>query len=126
MLETMYRLRDRRSGRPRRRSAWRAASSSSSVARDGEPPQPMRIANPETIVAFRDSDARGSEGPPVLARALMPMSNAPMRSGCAISTTKTRFCEIEAKGLLAATRLYSTRFDHLDGVLFVGHISDPQ
>ena len=49
------------------------------------------------------------------------MSSAPPKSGCATSTTRTKSARSTAKGLLATCLQHE--IDHLDGVLFVDHIS---
>ena len=46
---------------------------------------------------------------------------APSRSGCATSTATARTQEIEAEGLLA--RCLQHEIDHLNGILFVDHLS---
>ncbi len=49
------------------------------------------------------------------------MSSARPRSSCAISTSRTRSASCDAKGLLATCIQHE--IDHLEGVLFVDHIS---
>ncbi len=67
------------------------------VARDGEPPQPMRIANPEILWRSDELDAR-QRGLPVAARALCRGRAPRSRSGCAISTTRTRSARSRRRG----------------------------
>ena len=89
-------------------------------AREGEKPQPLRIANPEILWRSDEIDDR-QRGLPVAARALRRCGAARRRSGCAISTTQNEIRELDAKGLLATCIQHE--MDHLDGVLFVDHIS---
>jgi peptide deformylase len=78
------------------------------VARDGEEPNPMRIANPEIL---RRSEAMTTINEGCLS---LPEHYADVERPAEIR-------EIEAKGLLATVLQHE--IDHLDGVLFVDHIS---
>ena len=89
------------------------------VARDGEPPRPLRLADPE-IIAASDDDATFEEGclslPTHYAEVARPR----------IVTVRYRdesdmMREIEAEGILATVLQHE--IDHLDGILFVDHIS---
>ena len=89
------------------------------VARDGEPPQPMRIANPE-ILWRSDGLMVANEG-----CLSLPEHYAEVERPDAIRLRyldhENEIREIEAKGLLATCLQHE--IDHLDGVLFVDHIS---
>jgi peptide deformylase len=89
------------------------------VAREGEPPQPMRIANPE-ILWRSETLMVGSEG-----CLSLPEHYADVERPDAIRLRyldhENEIREIEAKGLLATCLQHE--IDHLDGVLFVDHIS---
>ena len=90
-------------------------------AREGEPrAAAASIANPE-ILWRSDELMTVQRGLPVAARALRRCGAARPRSGCAISTTRTRSASSHAKGLLATCIQHE--MDHLEGVLFVDHIS---
>ena len=90
------------------------------VAREGEKPQPLQARQPRDPVALARADDRSTRGA-CRCRSIMPTSPARPRSGCAISTTRTRSARCEAKGLLATCLQHE--IDHLDGVLFVDHLS---
>ena len=60
-------------------------------------------------------------GLPVGARALRRRDAAGHGSGCAISTDEQRDRKLEAEGLLATCIQHE--MDHLDGVLFVDHLT---
>jgi peptide deformylase len=89
------------------------------VAREGEKPNPMRIANPE-ILWRSDETTVANEGclslPEHYAEVLRP---AAIRLRYLDHENEIR--EIEATGLLATCIQHEV--DHLDGVLFVDHIS---
>jgi peptide deformylase len=89
------------------------------VARGGEKPQPMRIANPE-IVWRSDETTTGNEG-----CLSLPEHYADVERPAAIRLRyldhENEIREIEAGGLLATCLQHE--IDHLDGVLFVDHIS---
>jgi len=89
------------------------------VAREGEKPQPMRIANPE-IVWRSEETTMANEG-----CLSLPEHYADVERPAAIRLRyldhENEIREIEAKGLLATCLQHE--IDHLDGVLFVDHIS---
>lgn len=89
------------------------------VAREGEDPQPLQMANPE-IVSVSDADASYEEGclslPEHFAEVVRP------------ETVRIRYLdrnnelrEIDAEGILAICIQHE--IDHLDGILFVDHIT---
>ena len=89
------------------------------VAREGEDPQPLQMANPE-IISVSDDDAAYEEGclslPDHFAEVVRP------------ETARIRYLdrnnelrEIDAEGLLAVCVQHE--IDHLDGILFVDHIT---
>ena len=89
------------------------------LAREGEEPQPLRIANPE-IVWVSDDDATYNEGclsvPEHYADVVRP-------GACRVKylDQDNKQQEIAAEGLLATCLQHE--IDHLDGVLFIDHIS---
>jgi len=89
------------------------------LAREGEEPQPLRIANPE-IVWVSDDDATYNEGclsvPEHYADVVRP-------GACRVKylDQDNKQQEIAAEGLLATCLQHE--IDHLDGVLFVDHLS---
>jgi peptide deformylase len=89
------------------------------AARDGEPPQPMRIANPE-ILWRSEAMLVANEG-----CLSLPEHYAEVERPGAIRLRyldhENEIREIEAKGLLATCLQHE--IDHLDGLLFVDHIS---
>jgi peptide deformylase len=89
------------------------------VARDGEPPQPMRIANPE-ILWHSEELMLTSEG-----CLSLPEHYADVERPNAIRLRyldeENEIREIEATGLLATCLQHE--IDHLSGTLFVDHIS---
>jgi peptide deformylase len=89
------------------------------VARDGEKPQPLRIANPE-ILWRSEEMMTANEG-----CLSLPEHYADVERPAAIRLRyldhENEIREIEAKGLLATCLQHE--IDHLDGVLFVDHIS---
>ena len=89
------------------------------VAREGEPPQPLRIANPE-ILWHSDEMMLSNEG-----CLSLPEHYADVARPAAIRLRyldhENEIREIDAKGLLATCLQHE--IDHLDGVLFVDHIS---
>jgi len=89
------------------------------VAREGEKPQPLRIANPEIL--WRSEELMmANEG-----CLSLPEHYADVERPAAIRLRyldhENEIREIEAKGLLATCLQHE--IDHLDGVLFVDHIS---
>jgi peptide deformylase len=89
------------------------------VARDGEKPQPMRIANPE-IVWRSEETAIANEGCLSLPEQYADVSRA-AEIRLRYLDHENEIREIEAKGLLATCLQHEV--DHLDGMLFVDHIS---
>jgi len=89
------------------------------VAREGEPPAPMKLANPE-IVWASDDDNTYEEGclsvPEHYAEVVRPRA---VKVRCLDETGAAR--EIEAEGLLATCLQHE--IDHLDGILFLDHLS---
>ena len=89
------------------------------VAREGEKPQPMRIANPE-IIWRSDVLTTANEG-----CLSLPEHYADVERSAEIRLRyldhENEIREIDAKGLLATCIQHE--MDHLDGVLFVDHIS---
>ena len=89
------------------------------LAREGEEPQPLRIANPE-VVWVSDDDATYNEGclsvPEHYADVVRP-------AACRVKylDQDNKQQEIAAEGLLATCLQHE--IDHLDGVLFIDHIS---
>ena len=117
MLETMYQAVGIGLAAPQVGAALRVLVID--VARDGEKPQPMRIANPE-IVWRSEETAIANEGCLSLPEQYADVSRAAeIRMRYLDHENEIR--EIEAKGLLATCLQHE--IDHLDGVLFVDHIS---
>jgi peptide deformylase len=89
------------------------------VAREGEKPQPLRIANPE-IIWRSEEIITANEG-----CLSLPEHYADVERPAAIRLRyldhENEIRELEAKGLLATCLQHE--IDHLDGVLFVDHIS---
>ncbi len=88
-------------------------------ARDGEPPQPMRIANPE-ILWRSDTLMVANEGCLSLPEHYAEVER-PGEIRLRYLDHENEIREIDAKGLLATCLQHE--IDHLDGVLFVDHIS---
>ncbi|HVB16603.1 MAG TPA: peptide deformylase [Stellaceae bacterium] len=117
MLETMYRAIGVGLAAPQVGVAQRVLVLD--VARDGEAPQPMRIANPEIL--WRSEEMMvASEG-----CLSLPEHYADVERPAAIRLRyldhENEIRELDAKGLLATCIQHE--MDHLDGVLFVDHIS---
>ncbi len=90
------------------------------ASRRDEPSQPLRLVNPE-IIGFSDECAEFDEGClsfPGL------FSMVERRAGVRVSFQDKRGTrqEIETDGILA--RCIQHEIDHLDGILFVDHLSD--
>jgi peptide deformylase len=117
MLETMYRAIGIGLAAPQVGATQRVIVVD--VARDGEKPQPMRIANPE-ILWRSDELMTANEG-----CLSLPEHYADVERPAAIRLRyldhENEIREIEAKGLLATCLQHE--IDHLDGTLFVDHIS---
>jgi peptide deformylase len=117
MLETMYHAIGIGLAAPQVGAAQRVLVID--VAREGEKPQPMRIANPE-IVWRSEELMMANEG-----CLSLPEHYADVERPAAIRLRyldhENEIREMEAKGLLAT--VIQHEIDHLDGVLFVDHIS---
>jgi peptide deformylase len=88
-------------------------------AREGEKPQPMRIANPEIL--WRSEEIMlSNEGCLSLPEHYADVER-PAEIRLRYLDHENEIREIEAKGLLATCLQHE--IDHLDGVLFVDHIS---
>jgi peptide deformylase len=89
------------------------------LAREGEEPQPLRLANPE-IVWVSDDDATYNEGclsvPEHYADVVRP-------AACRVKylDQDNKQQEIAAEGLLATCLQHE--IDHLDGILFIDHLT---
>jgi len=89
------------------------------VAREGEKPQPMMLANPEIL--WRSPElTTGSEGCLSLPEHYAEVTR-PEKIRLRYLDYENELREIEASGLLATCVQHE--IDHLDGVLFVDHIS---
>ena len=89
------------------------------VARADDEPKPLRLANPEIRWAS-DKIAEGEEGCLSLPEHYAPVVR-PARVRVAYLDYENRARELEAVGLLA--RCVQHEMDHLDGLLFVDHLS---
>ena len=89
------------------------------VARDGEKPQPMRIANPE-ILWRSETLTTASEGCLSLPEHYADVER-PAEIRVRYLDHENEIRELDAKGLLATCIQHE--MDHLDGLLFVDHIS---
>ncbi len=89
------------------------------VAREGEAPAPLRMANPEVIWTSEEI-ASMEEGCLSLPDEYAPVAR-PARCRVRYLDHENELREIEADGLLAACIQHE--IDHLEGVLFVDHIS---
>ena len=89
------------------------------VAREGEKPQPMQLANPEIL--WRSPElTTGNEGCLSLPEHYAEVTR-PAKIRLRYIDYQNEIREIEASGLLAMCLQHE--IDHLDGVLFVDHIS---
>jgi peptide deformylase len=89
------------------------------VAREGEKPQPMKLANPEII--WRSEElASGNEGCLSLPEHYAEVTR-PAKIRLRYLDYQNEIRELEASGLLAMCLQHE--IDHLDGILFVDHIS---
>jgi peptide deformylase len=89
------------------------------VARDGEKPQPLQLANPEIL--WRSPElTTGNEGCLSLPEHYAEVTR-PAKIRVRYLDYQNEIREIEASGLLAMCLQHE--IDHLDGVLFVDHIS---
>ncbi|MGH7073855.1 MAG: peptide deformylase [Stellaceae bacterium] len=89
------------------------------IAREGEPPQPLCIANPE-LLWVSDELTQQSEGCLSLPEQYADVER-PNRIRLRYLDHQDEIRELEAEGLLATCIQHE--MDHLDGVLFVDHIS---
>src|SRR5215510_7123703 len=89
------------------------------VARQGEPPQPHRMANPE-LVWVSEEDAVYNEGCLSLPEHYADVSR-PAATRVRYLDEQNEIRELEADGVLAVCIQHE--MDHLDGILFVDHIS---
>jgi peptide deformylase len=89
------------------------------VARDGAPAQPLRLANPE-IVWVSDEEIPCEEGCLSLPDQFADVTR-PAEVKVRYLDHENEIREIHAKGLLAVCLQHE--MDHLEGVLFVDHIS---
>ena len=117
MLETMYHAIGIGLAAPQVGAAQRVLVVD--VAREGEEPNPMRIANPE-IVWRSDETIIANEGCLSLPEHYADVAR-PRAIRLRYLDHENEIREIEAEGLLATCLQHE--IDHLDGVLFVDHIS---
>ena len=89
------------------------------VAGKDDPPSPLRVANPEILWASAET-ARGDEGCLSLPEHYAEVTR-PARVRVRYLDHENELREIEAEGTLAACLQHE--MDHLDGVLFVDHLS---
>jgi peptide deformylase len=89
------------------------------VAREGEPPQPLRIANPE-ILRHSKELVTMNEGCLSLPEHYADVER-PAEIRLRFLDHENEMREIDCKGLLATCIQHE--IDHLDGLLFVDHIS---
>src|SRR5580658_6700654 len=89
------------------------------VAREGEKPNPMRIANPE-ILWRSEEEMVANEGCLSLPEHYAEVTR-PAEIKLRYLDHENEIREIDAKGLLATCIQHEV--DHLDGVLFVDHLS---
>src|SRR3954470_11272763 len=89
------------------------------VAREGEKPQPLRIANPE-IVWHSETWTTANEGCLSLPEHYADVER-PAEIRLRYLDHENEIRELNARGLLATCLQHE--IDHLDGVLFVDHIS---
>jgi peptide deformylase len=89
------------------------------VAPDGEPPQPLRLANPE-LVWLSDEEVTAEEGCLSVPEYFGDVSR-PAKVRIRYRDYEDKQVEIEPEGLLATCLQHE--MDHLDGVLFIDHLS---
>ncbi len=89
------------------------------VAREGEPPQPLRLANPE-ILWRSEAKTLANEGCLSLPEQYADVER-PAEIRLRYLDHENEIRELEAKELLATCIQHE--IDHLDGLLFVDHIS---
>ena len=117
MVETMYHAIGIGLAAPQVGVPWRVLVID--CARDGEKPAPMRIANPE-IVWRSEEIMLANEGCLSLPEHYADVER-PAEIRLRYLDHENEIREIEAKGLLATCLQHE--IDHLDGVLFVDHIT---
>jgi peptide deformylase len=117
MLETMYRAVGIGLAAPQVGASQRVLVVD--VAREGEKPQPMRIANPE-ILWRSEALTTANEGCLSLPEHYADVER-PAEIRLRYVDHENEIREIECKGLLATCIQHEV--DHLDGLLFVDHIS---
>jgi peptide deformylase len=89
------------------------------VAREGEKPQPLKLANPEILWRSEETMA-SNEGCLSLPEHYADVTR-PAKVRLRYLDHQNEIRELEAKGLLATCLQHE--IDHLEGVLFVDHIS---
>jgi len=89
------------------------------VAREGEPPQPMCLANPEIL--SRSEELRSHEEGCLSLPDMYDDVLRPERVSVQYLDRDNQMREVEAEGLLATCIQHE--IDHLDGTLFVDHLS---
>ncbi len=89
------------------------------VAKDQEPPAPLRMANPE-LVWVSDEDVVFSEGCLSLPEHYADVTR-PAKIRVRYLDHENEIRELEAEGMLATCIQHE--MDHLDGILFVDHLS---
>ncbi len=90
------------------------------VAREGEPPRPLRMADPEILWASEDLNTH-EEGCLSLPEAYEEVTR-PARVGVRYRDETGTLREIEADGLLATCVQHE--IDHLKGMLFIDYLSN--
>ena len=89
------------------------------VAREGEEPQPMRLANPEIL--WRSEElATNNEGCLSLPEHYADVTR-PAEIRLRYLEYRNEWCELHATGLLATCLQHE--IEHLEGILFVDHLS---
>jgi len=89
------------------------------VAREGEPPQPLFIANPEIVWASEEMNVY-QEGCLSIPEYYEDVER-PKQVRVRYLDRDGKVCEMEADGLLATAVQHE--IDHLNGVLFIDHLS---
>ena len=89
------------------------------LAKEGEPPAPLKLANPE-IVWASDEDAVFEEGCLSVPEHYAEVARA-RRGAHPLSRYENESREIEASGLLATCLQHE--IDHLDGILFIDRLT---
>jgi len=89
------------------------------IAREGEPAQPLRLANPELVWASEEIET-AEEGCLSVPEHYAEVSR-PSKVRIRYRDYEDKLVEIEPEGLLATCLQHE--MDHLEGVLFIDHIS---